>query len=61
VEHSWDNSVQEILNTRSIHNPELFSNSVFLAEDILLSIFFPTQPAPLQTGVIPAVLPVKGL
>ena len=26
--------------------PENFSNSVFLAEDVFLSIFFPTQPAP---------------
>jgi len=50
-----------ILDTGSIHNPEFFSNSVFLAEDVFLSIFFPTQPAPLKTGVIPAVLPVKGL
>jgi hypothetical protein len=34
---------------------------VFLAEDVFLSIFSPTQPAPFQAGVIPAVLPVKGL
>ena len=40
---------------------KFFSNSVFLAEDVFLSIFFPTQPAPFKTGVIPAVLPVKGL
>ena len=45
----------------SLHGPDLFSNRVFLAEDVFLSIFFPTQPAPFKTGVIPAVLPVKGL
>jgi len=50
-----------ILDASSIHCPDFLSNSVFLAEDLFLSIFFPTQPAPLQTGVIPAVLPVKGL
>ena len=41
--------------------PEFLSNSVFLAEDVFFSIFFPTQPAPLEGGVIPAVLAVKGL
>ena len=50
-----------IFDTESIHCPEVFSNSVFLAEDVFLFIFFPTQPAPFKTGVIPAVLPVKGL
>jgi len=40
---------------------KVHSNVVFLAEDVFLSIFFPTQPAPFKTGVIPAVLPVKGL
>jgi hypothetical protein len=48
-------------DTDIVHYPEFFSNSVFLAEDVFLSIFFPTQPAPFKTGVIPAVLPVKGL
>jgi hypothetical protein len=52
---------QKQSGTDSIHCPKFFSNSVFLAEDVFLSIFFPTQPAPFKTGVIPAVLPVKGL
>jgi hypothetical protein len=34
---------------------------VFLAEAVFCPIFFSTQPAPDKTGVIPAVLPVKGL
>jgi hypothetical protein len=59
--NSWDHARPRILDTNSIHCPDLFSNLVFLAEDVLLSIFSPTQPAPFKTGVIPAVLPVKGL
>ena len=36
-------------------------HSVFLAELFLSLTFFSTQPAPHKAGVIPAVLPVKGL
>ena len=50
-----------ILYRRSLHYPVLLSNVVFLAEGVFLSIVFPTQPAPFKAGVIPAVLPVKGL
>jgi hypothetical protein len=34
---------------------------VFLAEDLFFSIFPPLSPRLLEAGVIPAVLPVKGL
>jgi len=36
-------------------------HSVFLAEDLFFSIFPPLNPRLLKGGVIPAVLPVKGL
>lgn len=35
--------------------------SVFLAEDVFFSVFSPLNPRLLKAGVIPAVLPVKGL
>jgi len=54
-------SVQELSTPVTLTTRSSSPNSVFLAEDIFLSIFFPTQPAPFKTGVIPAVLPVKGL
>ena len=41
--------------------PKPFFPFGVLSRSRFFSIFFPTQPAPDKTGVIPAVLPVKGL
>ena len=39
------------ISSRHFHYLETLSNLVFLAEDVFLSIFFPTQPAPFKPAL----------